>query len=137
MPGIDKPTGRVVALIVLMIVVAAALRGYLPAQGHAVRSEPGSGRAALIFVIVALSGTLALLAVAIIARLRDPHAVAPNQGDLSEMLGTDKFRPNWRVKKFAEIARTFRASSSADLLRRYRGCAAIRCSTRELRRTCE
>ena len=32
MSGIDKPTGRVVALIVLLIFVAAALRGYLPAQ---------------------------------------------------------------------------------------------------------
>jgi hypothetical protein len=97
MPGIDKPTGRVVALIVLMIFVAAALRGYLPAQGRAVHGEPGGGRAALIFVIVALSATLALLAIAVIARLRDPRAVAPNQGDLSDMLGTGKGRPSWRV----------------------------------------
>jgi hypothetical protein len=96
-PGIDKPTGRVVALIVLMIFVAAALRGYLPAQGRAVRGEPGSGRTALIFVIVALSATLTLVAIAVIARLRDPRAVAPRQGDLSDMLGTDKGRPRWRV----------------------------------------
>jgi Domain of unknown function (DUF4129) len=96
-PGIDKPTGRVVALIVLMIVVAGALRGYLPAQGRAMHSEPGSGRAALIAIIVLLSGALAVLAVAVIARLRDPRAVAPKQAELSEMLGTDKFRPSWRV----------------------------------------
>jgi Domain of unknown function (DUF4129) len=62
MPGIDKPTGRVVALIVLMIFVAAAL-----------------------------------LTIAVIARLRDPRVLAPNVGDLSEMLGTGKGRPNWRV----------------------------------------
>ncbi|SPM28318.1 DUF4129 domain-containing protein [Mycobacterium terramassiliense] len=96
-PGIDKPTGRVVALIVLMIFAAAALRGYLPAQGHAVRTEPGGGRAALLFVIVALSATLALLTIAVIARLRDPRAVAPKQEDLSDMLGTGKGRPSWRV----------------------------------------
>lgn len=96
-PGIDKPTGRVVALIVLMIFVAAALRGYLPAQGRAVRGEPGGGRAALLFVIVALSATLALVAIAVIARLRDPRAVAPAQGELSQMLGTDKGGPRWRV----------------------------------------
>lgn len=96
-PGIDKPTGRVVALIVLMIFVAAALRGYLPAQGRAVRAEPGGGRAALLFVIVALSATLALVAIAVIARLRDPRAVAPKQGDLSEMLGTGRGGPRWRV----------------------------------------
>ncbi|HWF27840.1 MAG TPA: DUF4129 domain-containing protein [Mycobacterium sp.] len=97
MPGIDKPTRRVVALIVLLIVVAAALRGYLPAHERAAHTEPGSNRAALIFVVAALSGTLALVAVAVIARLRDPRAIAPNTRDLSEMLGTGRGRPNWRV----------------------------------------
>jgi Domain of unknown function (DUF4129) len=97
MPGIDKPTGRAVALIVLLIFVAAALHGYFPAQSHAARGEPGSSRAALLFIIAALSGTLALLAIAVIARLRDPRAPAPKQGDLSDMLGTGKGRPSWRV----------------------------------------
>lgn len=93
----DKPTGRVVALIVLLIVVAAALRGYLPAETHGTRSEPGGGRAALLFVVAALGVTLALLAIAVASRLRDPRAVAPNTGDLSEMLGTGRGRPSWRV----------------------------------------
>lgn len=96
-PGIDKPTGRVAALIVLMILAAAGLRGYLPAQGRGVRAEPGGGRAALLFVIVALAASLALLAIAVIARLRDPRAMAPKQEDLSDMLGTGKGRPSWRV----------------------------------------
>ncbi|OBF53307.1 hypothetical protein A5787_06400 [Mycobacterium sp. 852002-50816_SCH5313054-b] len=93
----DKPTRRVVVLIVLMILVAAALRGYLPAQGRGVRTEPGGGRAALLFVIAALAGSLALLAIAVIARLRDPRAPAPKQEDLSDMLGTGRGRPSWRV----------------------------------------
>ena len=97
MPGIDKPTGRVVALIVLMIFVAAALRGYLPAQEHAVHREPGSSSAALVFVVAALSAALALLTIAVIARLRDPRPAAPRQGDPSELLGTGAGRPNWRV----------------------------------------
>jgi Domain of unknown function (DUF4129) len=97
MPGIDKPTGRVVALIALLIVVAAALRGYLPAYERGAHAEPGGNRAALIFVVAALSATLAVVAVAVIARLRDPRAVAPKTGDLSDMLGTGKGRPNWRV----------------------------------------
>jgi Domain of unknown function (DUF4129) len=97
MPGIDKPTGRVVALMVLMIFVAAALRGYLPAQEHAVHREPGSSQAALVFVIAALSASLALLTIAVIARLRDPRPAAPSGGDLSELLGTGTGRPNWRV----------------------------------------
>lgn len=97
MPGIDKPTGRVVALIVLLIVVAAALRGYLPARDHAAHAESGGGRAALVFVVVLLSASLALLAVAVIARLRDPRAVSPKMADLSDMLGTGRGRPSWRV----------------------------------------
>ena len=97
MPGIDKPTGRVVALIVLLLVVAAALRGYLPAPARATRTEPGSSRAALMIVIIALSATVGLMAVAIFARLRDPRPAAPHPEDLSEMLGTGMGRPSWRV----------------------------------------
>lgn len=93
----DKPTGRVVALIVLLIVVAAALRGYLPAHEHTAHTESGPSRVAFVFVVAALSVTLALVAVAVIARLRDPRAIAPANRDLSEMLGTGRGRPNWRV----------------------------------------
>jgi Domain of unknown function (DUF4129) len=93
----DKPTGRVVALIVLLIVVAVALHGYLPTRDRAVHAESGSGRAALLFVVVLLSAALALLAVAVIARLRDPRAAAPKAGNLSDMLGTGIGRPSWRV----------------------------------------
>jgi Domain of unknown function (DUF4129) len=97
MPGMDKPTGRVVALIVLLIFVSAALRGYLPTNHHAPHAQEGSSRAAFIFVVALLSATLALLAVAVIARLRDPRAMAPKNRDLSEMLGTGRGRPSWRV----------------------------------------
>lgn len=96
MPGMDKPTGRVVALIVLLLVVAAALRGYLPAQHHTARSESG-GRAAMVFVVAMLAATLALVAIAVVARLRDPRAAAPPAGALSDMLGTGRGRPSWRV----------------------------------------
>ncbi|KKC02753.1 DUF4129 domain-containing protein [Mycobacterium nebraskense] len=97
MPGMDKPTGRVVALIVLLLVVSAALRGYLPASHHAVHGEPTNNPAALVLVVAALGVTLALVAVAVIARLRDPRAAAPQAGQLSEMLGTGRGRPSWRV----------------------------------------
>jgi len=97
MPGIDKPTGRVVVLILLLIVVAAALHGYLPAHEAASRTEPGNGRAALTFVIAALAGTTALLAIAVIARLRDPRTAAPSAGDPSALLRGSRERPHWRV----------------------------------------
>ena len=97
MPGINKPTGRVVALILLLILVAAALRGYLPAQDHAPLAAAGGNRAATMFVIAALAGTLTLLTIAVVARLRDPQSVAPSAGDMSDMLGGGKGRPSWRV----------------------------------------
>lgn len=97
MPGMDKPSGRVVALIVLLLVLAAALRGYLPAPSHAARGEAAGGRPAFIFVVAILGVTLALLAIAVIARLRDPRAAAPQAAELSELLGTGLGRPNWRV----------------------------------------
>ncbi|ATA29296.1 hypothetical protein MLM_3249B [Mycobacterium lepraemurium] len=76
--------------------VAAALRGFLPAQHDATRSEAG-GRAALGLVVAILAVTLALIAVSIVARLKDPRAPAPPAGALSEALGAGRGRPTWRV----------------------------------------
>ncbi|OJZ75312.1 hypothetical protein BRW65_05780 [Mycobacterium paraffinicum] len=97
MPGVDKATGRAVALIVLLLVVSAALRGYLPASQRGPRGEPAGSGAALIFVVAILGAALTLVAIAVIARLRDPRAAAPQAGQLSEMLGTGTGRPSWRV----------------------------------------
>jgi Domain of unknown function (DUF4129) len=96
-PVTDKPTGRVVALIVLLMLVAAALRGYLPGHDHSTRSELIGNRAALMIIVAILSVTLALVAMAVIARLRDPQAVAPHTRELPEMLGGGRGRTNWRM----------------------------------------
>jgi hypothetical protein len=93
---IEKPTGRVVVLIVLLLLVAAALRGYLPARDRSPHELIGN-RAAFMIIVAILSVTLALVAMAVIARLRDPQAVAPHTRDLSEMLGGGRGRTNWRV----------------------------------------
>ncbi|GAB7141625.1 DUF4129 domain-containing protein [Mycobacterium riyadhense] len=93
----DKPTGRIIVLIALLIVVAAALRGYLPARHGSRLAEAGGNRAALMFIVTAIAATLAILAFAIVTRLRDPRTVAPSVGDLSDMLGTGKGRPSWRA----------------------------------------
>jgi hypothetical protein len=82
---------------VLLILVGAALRGYLPAQDRSTHSQLIGNRAALMIIVAALSVTLALVAMAVVARLRDPVAVAPHTRDLSEMLGSGKGRPSWRV----------------------------------------
>jgi Domain of unknown function (DUF4129) len=105
--GIDRPTGRVVALIVLVITVVVALRGYLPAHEQAPAaplSAAAGHRVAMMFVIAALAGTIAILAVAVVARLRDPRSAAPSAGDLSEMLGGGRSRPSWRVLLIGLVA---------------------------------
>ncbi|QUR66703.1 DUF4129 domain-containing protein [Mycobacterium spongiae] len=96
-PGVDTPTGRVVAVIVSLILAGVALRGYLPDPDGGPLARAGGGRAALIVVVVALAGALAVMAVAVVGRLRDPRAVAPNAGELSDALGRGKRRPSWRV----------------------------------------
>ncbi|MEY8017577.1 DUF4129 domain-containing protein [Mycobacterium servetii] len=97
MPGSDKPTARVVALIVLLLVVAVALRGYLPAHDRAFRTEAGGSAAAWTAVVAALAGTVTLLAIAVVARLRDPRGFAPSGPDLPALLDTGTDRPSWRV----------------------------------------
>jgi hypothetical protein len=97
MPGMDKPTGRVVALIVLLVLVAAALRGYLPASERGPHKEPTEHPAALVSVAVLLSVSLAIVALSVIARLRDRRTVAASIGALSETPGGRGGRPSWRV----------------------------------------
>ncbi|BDB41050.1 MULTISPECIES: DUF4129 domain-containing protein [Mycobacterium] len=97
MGRVDKPTARVIAVIALLILVAAALRGYLPAHHGSRLRESGGSPAALMILAAALAATLALLAFSIIVRLRDPRAVASSAGALPEMLGGGAGRPSWRV----------------------------------------
>jgi hypothetical protein len=97
MPDIDKATGRVIALIVLLVLVAASLHGYLPAAGRASREQQTGSPAALAVVAVLLGVSLAIVAVAIIARVRNRRPVASSIGALSAGLGGGKGRPSWRV----------------------------------------
>ncbi|GFG72814.1 DUF4129 domain-containing protein [Mycobacterium botniense] len=96
MPGIDKPTGRVVAVIVLLILGAAALHGYLPVSTR-IPPRQTAHSAALAFVIALLAGALAIVAISIVARLRDPRSVPPGTAGLSVMLGSPGGRPSWRI----------------------------------------
>ncbi len=92
----DRATGRVVAVIVLLIVLAAALRGYLPGVERTDRQQPPQSGASLIYVAALLSVSLAIVAMALIARLRDPRRVASSARDLPTRLSSGG-RPAWRV----------------------------------------
>jgi hypothetical protein len=95
-PIFDKATGRVVAVIVLLIAIAAALRGYLPGVERADRPPPQSG-ASLVYVAALLTVSLAIVAVALIARLRDPQRAASSASPLPKTFSDGGGRPAWRV----------------------------------------
>ena len=97
MPIFDKATGRVVAVIVLLIAIAASLRGYLPGVEHADRRQPPHSSASLVYVAALLSISLVIVAAALIARLRDPRRVASSASPLSDRLSGGRGRPAWRV----------------------------------------
>ncbi|WP_428341907.1 DUF4129 domain-containing protein [Mycobacterium sp.] len=83
-------------MIVLLIAIAAALRGYLPGVERADRPPPQSG-ASLISVAVLLGVSLVIVAVAIIARLRDPRRTASSASPLPTRFSDGGGRPAWRV----------------------------------------
>jgi uncharacterized protein DUF4129 len=93
----DKATGRVVAVIVLLIVIAASLRGYLPGVERAARKNPPNSGSSLVYVIAMLTVSVIILAVAIIVRLRDPRRVAPTAAGLPQRFSGGQGRPAWRV----------------------------------------
>ncbi|BBU23818.1 DUF4129 domain-containing protein [Mycobacterium xenopi] len=92
----DKATGRAVAVIVLLVIVAASLRGYIPEHGRTAR-QASSSPLSTVFVIALLAVTLAIMAIALIARLQDPRKMASGVGALPEALGGGSGRQSWRV----------------------------------------
>jgi Domain of unknown function (DUF4129) len=93
----DKATGRVVAVIVLVIATAASLRGYLPGVERAGQQGPAQSGLSLLYVAALLIVSLVIVAVALISRLRDPRRVASSASPLSDRLSPGRGRPAWRV----------------------------------------
>jgi Domain of unknown function (DUF4129) len=96
MHGIDKAKGRVVALVVLLILAAAALRGYLPGAGPAHREQSNDNPAAFFAVVALLSVSVAIVAIAIIMRLRDRRAKPAAAAPTTERFGGTGGLPAWR-----------------------------------------
>jgi Domain of unknown function (DUF4129) len=101
MPGIDKSTQRAIAVIALLILAAWALNGYLPGgERGAARERPPSSPWALYVDIALLSAAVAVMGIAIIARLRDRRARPPSRAPVPEGSGMVK-RPTWRFSLIA------------------------------------
>jgi hypothetical protein len=101
MAGIDKSTARAVAVVALLFVTACALRGYLPGiEPVADRERPPSSPAALIVDLALLAGSVVIIGIAIISRLRNRQARRPAAGQLPASPGT-LGRPTWRFSLIA------------------------------------
>ena len=96
-PMMDKATGRVVAVIALLIAIAASLRGYLPGVEHAGQQQPPHSGSSLLYVAALLTVSLVIVAAALIARLRDPRRFASSASPLSDRFSAGHGRPAWRV----------------------------------------
>jgi len=97
MPVIDKATGHVVAVIVLMIITGASLHGYLPGVERASQQGPPRSSASLVYVAALLAISLVIVGAAVIARLRDPRAPVAGAGSPSERFGSGVGLAPWRV----------------------------------------
>jgi uncharacterized membrane protein YhdT len=101
MAGIDKSTARAIAVVALLFVVAWALRGYLPGvEQVADRQRPPSSPLALVVDVALLAGSVAIIGIAIISRLRNRQARRPGAGQLPASPGTIG-RPTWRFSLIA------------------------------------
>lgn len=95
--GADGAPARVIALIVLLFIAAAALRGYLPAAEHTPHRQDTESPVPLTLLAILLTVSLGIVAGALITRVRNRHAVPGSMGVLSVGSGAGKVRPRWRV----------------------------------------
>jgi Domain of unknown function (DUF4129) len=84
-------------VIVLLIAIAAALRGYLPGVERADRPQPPHSGQSLGYVAALLSASLVIVAVSIVARLRDPRRVHTSAAPMSDRISGGRGRPGWRI----------------------------------------
>jgi hypothetical protein len=89
MTGIDKSTRRAIAVVALLVIAAFALRGYLPGvEREVARERPHNSTAALVIDAALLGGTVVIMGIAIVARLRDRRTKPPRRPGVPEGVGT-------------------------------------------------
>jgi hypothetical protein len=101
MPAIDKSTRRVVTLVVLLVIAVTSLRGYLPGSEQVVRERTTDSPAALVVVVALLVGSLAVVALAVVARWRDRRVRAAGAARRSDWFRGGRGQPSWRFTLLA------------------------------------
>ncbi len=86
-----------VTLAVLVVVATLALRGYLPGIDRTPPARDTDDPAASTFVIALLVASVAIVGLAVIARLRRGSAAAAASSGRSEWMRGTRKRPTWRL----------------------------------------
>src|SRR5690242_8079607 len=96
MPGIDKTTGRVATVLVLLVLAAIAVRGYLPGGMHASAPARSDSPASFIALVALLTVGLSAFAFAVITAPRKPTQPGPDDGIARLELRGLRVRLRWR-----------------------------------------
>lgn len=88
---------RAVALAVLVLIAAVALRGYVPGAEEPVGERTTENPAATAMAIALLIASVAIVGVAVIARLRSRGAMAPGSTGRAEWFRRERSKPTWRM----------------------------------------
>ena len=86
-----------VAVVVLLALAAAALRGYLPGADDAPSERATGGPATLFAVVAMLSVSMAIIAIAIITQSRNQKVAASAEGEPRREIGGPPWRLTWRT----------------------------------------
>ena len=95
--GAEQPVGRAVALAVLVVFAAVALRGYVPGAEEPARDRTADNPAATGLVLGLLIASIGIVAVAVVARLRSRSAPAAGTSGRPDWFRGERSRPTWRV----------------------------------------
>jgi hypothetical protein len=97
----EPATGQAVWLAVLVVVAAVALRGYVPGVEEPAPERSTESPAATGLVIGLLIASIAIVAVAVISRLRNRSVGAAGNPGEPEWIRRERSRPTWRMLVFA------------------------------------
>jgi hypothetical protein len=93
----EHATGQAVWLAVLVVVAAVALRGYVPGAEEPAPERSTESPAATGLVIGLLIASVAIVAAAVISRLRNRSVAAAGSPDQSGRFRGERSRPTWRI----------------------------------------
>ena len=88
-------------LVTLLFVAAAALRGYVPGAELGPRRPAGDNPLVSAVVVGLLVASVAVVAVAVVARLRNRAVTPPRVASRPDWLRGDRGRRSWRVALIA------------------------------------